>query len=138
MCISSGKINYLIPATQVEAALYCSDESCFLNGKFLYKNRALPYLNFYNEITDDDALDVLYTDLALIIRNSKLFEHVKEFALIISSECTVKNLKYKDFSIFSDRLSVVLKKKGYIACYFKNNEIYYLIDIEDFLKNFIV
>ena len=138
VCIPSGKVNYLIPSSQVDAAMYCNDDCCFLNGKFCYKNRVLPYINFYTESADDDdVIDTLYTELVLVVKNKTLFENTKDFAIVIPDECSVLTLEYKDFSLFSERISKQLSKIGYIACYYKNGKNYYLIDIEKYMRNFV-
>ena len=138
VCVPAGKINYLIPSSQVDAALYCNEDCCFLNGKFCYKNRVIPYINFYSETNqDDDEIDTLYTELVLVIKNTTLYENTNDFALVIPDECSVITLRYKDFSLFSDRLNKQLKKVGYVANYFKDGKVYYLLDIEKYMKNFI-
>lgn len=137
VCIPSGKVNYLIPSQQVDAAMYCNEDCCFLNGKFCYKNRVIPYINFYSEASDDDIIDTLYTELVLVIKNTTLFENTQDFAVVIPDECKVMSLKYKEFSLFSDRVHEQLRKIGYIASYYKDDKIYYLIDVERYMRNFI-
>lgn len=140
VCINANKINYLIPSSKVLSSFYCSADSCFKDGKIIIKNRQLPFVNFLNNNNSNIEYfgDLSNSSTALIVKNKCLFDNVSEFALITSKECSVIDINYKDFSLFGDFFESILKKIGYIACYYHSDSIYYLVDIEVFLKNFIL
>lgn len=139
VCIADEKFNFLIPSSQVITSVYCANRSYFWDDQFIFENHTIPFVDFYNDNAKNDIYDnKKYSETALIIKNNKLFDDTDLFALITSKECKVFDIEYKDFSLFSDRIEQKIQKKGFIACYFNNNSVFYLIDLEDFLKNFFI
>lgn len=139
VCISAGKINFLIPSTQIVTSVYCSGDLLFQDGKFVFENNLLPVIDFYNDNNSNNYCgEVNNTETALVIKNTMLYDDLKSFALVTTKECSVLDIEYKEFSLFSDNFNKELKKIGFVACYFNNNSVYYLVDIEVFLKNFLV
>lgn len=137
VCIAAENINFLIPSSQVITSVYCNGGNYFWNDQFIFENNTIPYIDFYNDNTNLEYFgDVHYTETALVVKNKKLFEDQKYFAVVTSKECSVLEIEYRKFSLFSKKFEKEFEKKGFVACYFNNQKIYYLIDIEDFLKNF--
>lgn len=139
VCIAAEKINFLIPSSQVQTSVYCNGESYFWDDKFVFENNTIPFIDFYNDNSTVEYFgDVRSSETALILKNEGLFDDSKYFALITSKECSVMNVKYKDFSLFSKKFQEDFKKKGFVACYFYNDKVFYLINIEVFIKNFLM
>lgn len=139
VCISAGKINFLIPSDQVVTSVYCSGGNYFRDGKFIYENQKIPFMDFYNDNSSVEYFgDVIYTETAIVIKNTSLFDDTKYFSLITSKKCVVLDVAFKDFSLFSRIFEDNFRKIGFRACYFVGDAIYYLVDIEVFLKNFLI
>ena len=139
VCISAGKINFLIPSDQVVTSVYCSGGNYFRDGKFIYENQMIPFMDFYNDNSSVEYFgDVIYTETAIVIKNTTLFQGYKYFSLITSKKCVVVDVDFKEFSLFSKIFESNFKKIGFRACYFIDDSIYYLIDVEVFLKNFLI
>lgn len=137
VCIAAENINFLIPSSQVITSVYCNGGNYFWDDRFVFENNTIPFVDFYNDNSNVEYFgDVKYTETALVIKNQDLFNDEKYFAVITSKQCTVLEIEYKDFSLFSKKFENEFKKKGFIACYFNDDKIYYLVDIEVFIKNF--
>lgn len=126
--ISYSNIDFLILKDTVKTAFSCTEESISQLSKTIDFDKVALSLNQKIEETD--------TKKCILLNFSESSEENKQLALITSADCRVKQIKYKDFALFSDFYNECLKKKGILACSFlEDNFVSYLLDIEVFLHH---
>lgn len=134
-------LEIIIPQKAAYSAVFC-DTSCLIkdqdgNRKTIFNSQWIPYINIDECVSFiDKTQKKIDIKTCIIIHNHSLYEKEKYFGIVTSSDCKVKEVKFSDFSPFSDYYNKIVKKNGIIACYFDRNstsKIGYLIDLEKFL-----
>lgn len=141
--LSYTNVDFLIPKTDVFTALSCVQSDFTKNEdgekKIKIASQLLSYIDFdiYAKTINQQMKEV-HTKNCIILNCSNLIPNENQIALITCAECRVKQIPYKDFSLFSDFYGELLNKKGILACKFNSdNKLSYLIETETFLKKYL-
>lgn len=134
-----SNVEFLIQKEAVDTAFSCSEKDILeteTHKKVNYLSQQINCFDFDKyAILLNQKIDEADTRKCIILNTSNKMNDEGKTALISSADCRVKQISYKDFTLFSDLYSESLKKKGILACSFiEKNFISYLVDIESFLN----
>lgn len=141
--IAYTNIDFLIPKKDVLTALSCAKADFIVDEtgtkKIKIDSQLLSYINFdrYAEFLNQPLKPVSIKN-CIIINSTSLISGEDKIALITSGECRVKQIKFNEFSLFSNFYGTHFNKKGILACKFNSDKtISYLIETETFLQKYL-